>query len=192
MFKLVLLSSVIVSLTGCAAIPMVASGVSGLNGANKKGDQSTTLTCKTFPDDSFRSVSASNGGITKVDEFGRSMSTVYDSNNVKVSLLTVKPSQPAKDAVIEKVSNPQKNKHGKKLPTETEKVVTPATPAVDGVYQIFGTSSNGVSRAWEFDDGIGNTTQKTVDALVNSGCVVTETKRGESLMDSISSKTTSN
>jgi hypothetical protein len=107
-----------------------------------------------------------------------------------VSLLTVKPSQPAKDAVIEKVSNPQKNKHGKKLPTE--KVVTPAFPAVDGVYQIFGTSSNGVSRAWEFDDGIGNTTQKTVDGLVNSGCVVTETKRGESLMDSISAKMSSN
>jgi hypothetical protein len=189
MFKLVLLSSVIVSLTGCAAIPMA---VSSLNAVNKKGDQSTTLTCKTFPDDSFRSVSASNGGITKVDEFGRSMSTVYDSNNVKVSLLTVKLSQPAKDAVIEKVSNPQKNKHGKNLPTETEKVVTPASPAVDGVYQIYGTSSNGVSRAWEFDDGIGDTTQKTVDALVASGCVMTETKREESAMDSISAKMSSN
>jgi hypothetical protein len=186
MFKIVVLSSAIVCLTGCAAIPMVAAGI---NGANKKGDQSTSLTCKAFPDDVFRSVSAANNGLVKVDETGRAMSAVYDSNNVKVSLLTVKPSQAAKDAVTETVSIPQKNKQGKKIPPlMTERVVTPAVPAVDGSYQIYGASSNGVSRTWELDDGIGDTTQKTVDALVASGCSFVETKRGASMVESFLSK----
>lgn len=70
----------------------------------------------------------------------------------------------------------------------SEQVVSPAVAAIDGTYQVHGGSSNGVSRIWEFDDGIGDTTQKTVDALVASGCTVIDSKRGESTMDSVSSK----
>lgn len=177
----------VVSVSGCTAIPMVASGI---NGINKKGDQSSVITCKAFPEDVFRTASASNNGMVTTSEFGRSLAAVYSSNNVKVTLQTIKLAQEAKPAVIEKIATPATKKRGVKNsePIVTEKIITPALDAVAGTYQIYGTSSNGVSRTWEFDDGIGNTTQKIVEALVASGCTLVETKREASMVESFVSK----
>jgi hypothetical protein len=188
-FKLIMVVITVNLVTGCAAIPVA---VSAINGANKKGDQSSTLTCKAFPEDAFRTASASNNGMVTTTELGRSLASVHSSNNVKVILQTVKLSQDAKPAVIEKSTSLVKKKGSKQSEQViTEKVISPATEAVFGTYQIYGSSSNGVSRAWEFDDGIGDTTQRVVDALVTSGCTLVETKREASMVDSLVSKSNS-
>lgn len=118
------------------------------------------------------------------------MSSVYSSNNVKVTLQTIKEAKDAKPAVTERVPVPIKKgvKRKKSDPEYTDRVVTPAVEAIAGSYQVHGGSSNGVARIWEFDDNIGETTQKTVDSLVASGCVVVDTKREDSAIDSLSNK----
>ncbi|MCH9743108.1 MAG: hypothetical protein K0U21_07845 [Proteobacteria bacterium] len=181
-FNMLLSFSMVSLLSGCvAAIPSIVAGV---NGATKKGNQYSTLTCRAFPSEAFKKGAAVDGGVITSPTPKSYLRADYSANNVKVELQTITESQDYVPAVYKNIEKQSSKKRNSKKVVE-QVVIAEEKPSIPGEYQVVGSSNNGVSRIWEFEDGIGKTTQSVVDTLIQSGCTLVVTKREEAVTDKV-------